>query len=246
MQPPKTLLDFIPFFLGGIPVTLEITFVAMAVAIPVAVVLALGRMSRHAVLRWPAGFVIEFFRGSSALVQLFWAFYVLPLFGITLPPLLCGVLVLGLNEGSYMSEVVRAGLEAVPKGQREAGVALGLPARYRLFRIILPQALPLMVPPFGNELITMLKFTALVSLVTIQDLSFRASLIGSTLGESGPIFGLTIVVYFVLALILGGGMRLLERWVARRAGRQLAQAAGAGPLARAPSSIPAWAVGAGG
>jgi polar amino acid transport system permease protein len=221
----------------------------MAVAVPVAVILAIGRKSPHAFVRWPAGFVIELFRGSSALVQLFWAFYVLPLFGLSLPPLVCGVLVLGLNEGSYISEVVRAGLDAVPKGQREAAVALGLPARYRLFRIILPQALPLMVPPFGNELITMLKFTALVSLVTIQDLSFRATLIGDTLGRSGPIFGLTIVVYFVLALILGGLVRLLERAVARRAGRHVTGVAaphGALLTAAPQSRVPAWALGGGG
>jgi polar amino acid transport system permease protein len=249
MTSPKSLWDFLPFFLGGVPVTLAVTFLAMTVAVPVAVILAIGRNSPHALLRWPAGFVIELFRGSSALVQLFWAFYVLPLFGLTLPPLVCGVLVLGLNEGSYMSEVVRAGLDAVPKGQREAAVALGLPAHYRLFRIILPQALPLMMPPFGNELITMLKFTALVSLVTIQDLSFRAGLIGDTLGESGPIFGLTIIVYFVLALILGGLVHLLERVVARRAGRHLTGIAaphGEQLTATPPSSVPAWAVGGGG
>jgi polar amino acid transport system permease protein len=246
MTSPKSLWDFLPFFLGGIPVTLAVTFLAMAVAVPVAVILALGRKSSHALLRWPAGFIIELFRGSSALVQLFWAFYVLPLFGLTLPPLACGVLVLGLNEGSYMSEVVRAGLDAVPKGQREAAVALGLPAHYRLFRIILPQALPLMIPPFGNELITMLKFTALVSLVTIQDLSFRAGLIGDTLGESGPIFGLTIIVYFVLALILGSLVGLLERAVARRAGRHLTSVAaprGEQLTIAAPSPVPAWALG---
>jgi polar amino acid transport system permease protein len=249
MTSPKSLWDFLPFFLGGIPVTLEVTFLAMAVAVPVSVVLALGRRSPHALVRWPAGFVIELFRGSSALVQLFWAFYVLPLFGLTLPPMVCGVLVLGLNEGSYMSEVVRAGLDAVPKGQREAAVALGLPAHYRLFRIVLPQALPLMIPPFGNELITMLKFTALVSLVTIQDLSFRASLIGDTLGRSAPIFALTIVVYFVLALILGGLVRLLERAVARWAGRHVAGVSaphGAALAAAPPSRVPAWALGGGG
>ena len=249
MTPPKSLWDYLPFLLGGVPVTLEVTFLAMAIAVPVAIVLAIGRKSPHAVVRWPAGFVIELFRGSSALVQLFWAFYVLPLFGLSLPPLVCGVLVLGLNEGSYMSEIVRAGLDAIPKGQREAAVTLGLPAHYRFFRIILPQALPLMVPPFGNELITVLKFTALVSLVTIQDLSFRASLIGDTLGQSGPVFGLTIVVYFVIALFLGGLMRLIERTVARRTGRHVA---GVGAphetllTGKAPSSVPAWALGGGG
>jgi polar amino acid transport system permease protein len=240
MSSPQSLWDFLPFLAAGIPVTLEITFLAMALAVPVAVILALGRKSRLTLLRWPAGFVIEFFRGSSALVQLFWAFYVLPFFGISLPPLLAGILVLGLNEVSYMSEIVRAGFDAVPPGQREAALTLGLPSRYRFFRIILPQALPIMVPPFANELITMLKFTALVSLVTIQDLSFRASLIGSSLGESGPVFGLTIVLYFVLALVLGGCMRLLERLINRRAGRDLDST-----VTARRSPIPEWALGGG-
>jgi len=237
--PPRTLWDYLPFLAAGIPVTLEITFLAMALAVPVGFVLALGRNSHLAILRWPAGFIIEFFRGSSAIVQLFWAFYVLPFFGINLPALAAAILVLGLNEGSYFSEIVRAGLAAVPQGQLEAAVTLGLPLRYRFFRIILPQALPIMMPPFGNELITMLKFTALVSLVTVQDLSFRARLIGSSLGESGPIFGLTIIIYFMLALVLGAAVRSLERPVNRWAGREFAATARRSP-------IPDWAVGGGG
>jgi polar amino acid transport system permease protein len=213
----------------------------MALTLPVAVILALGRSSRLAVLRWPAGFVIELFRGSSSLVQLFWAFYVLPFFGINLPPLLAGVLVLGLNEGSYFSEVVRAGLNAVSPGQREAALTLGFSPAYRFFRIILPQALPVMIPPFGNALVTMLKFTSLVSLVTIQDLSFRANLIATSLGETGVVFGLVIVIYYVLALLLGLGAKLLERQVNRQAGR-----ATPALLGRPHSAVPAWALGGGG
>jgi polar amino acid transport system permease protein len=170
-----TVWDFLPFLLAGIPVTLALTVIAMTLSIPVSVILALGRNSQLGLLRWPAGFVIELFRGSSALVQLFWAFYVLPMFGINLPPMVAGIMVLAINEGAYFSEVVRSGLNAVPPGQREAAVTLHLPLRYRFFRIILPQALPVMIPPFGNALVTMLKFTALVSLVTIQELSFSAS-----------------------------------------------------------------------
>ncbi len=134
MSGSNTLWDFLPFLLMGIPVTIEVTVLAMAVALPVAVLLALGRGSRLAVLRWPAGFVIELFRGSSSLVQLFWAFYVLPFFGINLPALVAGVLVLGLNEGSYFSEVVRAGINAVSAGQREAAVTLGFSPSYRFFQ----------------------------------------------------------------------------------------------------------------
>ncbi len=139
-------------------------------------------------LRWIAGFVIELFRGTSSLVQLFWAFYVLPFFGINLPAMVVGVAVLGLNSGSYFSEVVRAGINAIPKGQHEAALTIGFSAPYRFFRIIVPQALPIIIPPLGNALITMLKFTALVSLVTIQDLTFRAGLVSSSTGESGIIY----------------------------------------------------------
>ena len=238
MNGPNTLWDFLPFLLMGIPVTIEVTVLAMAVTLPVAVILALGRGSRLAVLRWPAGFVIELFRGSSSLVQLFWAFYVLPFFGINLPALVAGVLVLGLNEGSYFSEVVRAGINAVPPGQREAAVTLGFSPGYRFFRILLPQALPVMIPPFGNALVTMLKFTSLVSLVTIQDLSFRAGLVATSLGQSAAVFGIIIVIYYALALLLGFGARRLERVVNRRTGR-LTPA-----LAHSPrSSVPAWALG---
>lgn len=238
MSGSNTLWDFLPFLLMGIPVTIEVTVLAMAVTLPVAVILALGRSSRLAVLRWPAGFIIELFRGSSSLVQLFWAFYVLPFFGIHLPALVAGVLVLGLNEGSYFSEVVRAGLNAVPAGQREAAVTLGFSPLYRFFRVILPQALPVMIPPFGNALVTMLKFTSLVSLVTIQDLSFRADTVATSLAQSALVFGIVIVIYYVLALLLGFGAKLLERSVNRRTGRTPHAVAD-----RPHSSVPAWALG---
>lgn len=236
MSDSHTLWDFLPFVLMGIPVTLEVTALAVAFMLPVAVILALGRNSRLAALRWPAGFVVELFRGSSSLVQLFWAFYVLPFFGINLPALFAGVLVLGLNEGSYFSEVVRAGLNSVSVGQREAALALGFSPGYRFFRIILPQALPVMIPPFGNALVTTLKFTSLVSLVTIQDLSFRADLVATSLGQSASVFGLIIIIYYTLALLLGRGARLLERVVNRRAGR-------ATTVGAPHYSVPAWALG---
>lgn len=245
MASPRTFWDFLPFILMGVPVTLEVTVLAMAVALPVSLVLALGRNARSPWLRWPAGFVIELFRGSSALVQLFWAYYVLPFFGINLPALAAGVLVLGLNEGSYFSEVVRAGLNAVSAGQREAALTLGFSPVYRFFRITLPQALPLMVPPFGNALVTMLKFTSLVSLVTIQELSFRANLAATSLGQNTAVYGLIILIYFALALILGGGVRQLEGWVNRRAGRDVAAQSGGGIVRGSRSTVPEWALGGG-
>lgn len=236
----ETLADFIPLLLRGLPVTLEVMTLAMLLAVPTALILALGRMSRWRALRWVSGFVIEFFRGTSALVQLFWAFYVLPYFGLELTPMQAGVIVLGLNEGSYFSEVIRPALQSVLAGQRDAAIALHLPRSYRFFRIILPQALPVMMPPFGNALIGMLKFTALVSLVTLQDITFRAGLIRSALGHSAEIYSVTLLLYFGMALILAGGVKLLERWASRRAGRPVP------PLKltafKRTTTVPSWAL----
>lgn len=236
-----SLQDYLPFLLGGVAVTLQITVAAMALAVPVAFVLAAGRMSRLAPARLAAGFVIELFRGTSALVQLFWVFYVLPLFGITLSPVLAGVLVLGLNEGSYFSEVVRASLRSIVAGQREACVALHLPRAYAFFRIVLPQALPVMIPPFGNALILMLKFTALVSLVTVQDLSFRADQIRTALGASGGIYGVVLVIYFAMAVMLAAGVSVLERAANRWAGRPVPRLLPG--FGRRASPVPRWAFG---
>lgn len=234
------LEPYLPLLLRGIPVTLEVTALALCLAVPVAFTLALGRLSPWPAVRAGAGLFVETFRGTSALVQLFWAFYVLPFFGVRLPPLTAAVLVLGLNEGSYFSEVVRSALTSIRTGQLEAAVALHLPARYRFFRIVLPQVLPVMMPPFGNSVVGMLKFTSLVSLVTVQDLAFRAGAIRSAVGSSGAIYGTTLLIYFGLAVILGAAVRVLERAVNRWAGREAHRAPGrAGARA---SSVPAWAV----
>ena len=124
--------DYLPLLLQGIPITLELTFSAITLVIISGFALGLGRSSRARAIRWPSAFVVEFFRGSSAIVQLFWAFYVLPFFGIDLPPFVAGILVLGLNGGAYFSEVVRASFASVPKGQTEAAAALDLSAWFRL------------------------------------------------------------------------------------------------------------------
>lgn len=235
------LSDYLPFLFGGIAITLKITFLAMSLAVPAAFLMAAGRMSRFAVARWSAGFVIETFRGTSAVVQLFWAFYVLPLLGINLSPLMAAVVVLGLNEASYFSEAVRASLKSIVAGQREAVVALHLPRAWAFFRVILPQALPIMIPPFGQALILMLKFTALASLVTIQDLTFRADLIRTSLGTSGEIYVLVLALYFAMALTLAGAVMLLERQANRWAGREVR------PLFRRTQAstavVPPWAFG---
>ena len=157
--------------LSGLWVTVYVTVLGAAVAVLIA--FALGMLVRlpQKVPRTAARVVIEFFRGTSLLVQLFWLFYALPLMGYRLDPLEVGVLAFGLNFGAYGAEVVRGSINAVPKAQWEGAIALSLSPYQRMRRVILPQALPLMIPPFGNLLIQLLKSTPLLFLVTLTDLT---------------------------------------------------------------------------
>jgi polar amino acid transport system permease protein len=242
-QPTRTLSDYLPLLLQGVPVTLELTFASIVVVVVAGFVFGLGRGSKHRLIRLPTGFVVEVLRGSSAIAQLFWAFYVLPYFGVDLSPIVAGVAVLGLNGGAYFSEVVRAAFASVPKGQTEAAIALNLSSWFRLRRIILPQALPIMVPPFGNALIDMLKFTSLLSLVTIQELAYRADAIRSVLADAGPVYSLTLLIYFAMALALSALVQQLEIIVNRRAGRTASVRQTQRSKERPTSGVPRWAFG---
>ena len=135
----------------------------------------------------------------------------MPFFGLALTPFAAGVTVLALNTGAYGSEVVRGALAAVPRGQREAAAALNLSAARTLWRILLPQALPAMLPPAGNLAIELLKNTALVSLITITDLTFSAQLLRAESLRTAEIFALVLALYFAVALAITGVVRMLER-----------------------------------
>ena len=207
------IAELVPPLLEGLTVTLQIMAGAVVLAVPLALLSGMGRLSSAAPVRWLASVYVEVFRGTSALVQLFWFYFVLPLFGVQLPAMLVGILVLALNAGAYGAEVVRGAVRAVPPGQREAGVALNLTRRQIMQRIVLPQAVPAMLPPAGNLLIELLKNTALVSLITITDLTFRGQLLRSETLRTTEIFGLMLLLYFAVALLITAGVRLLERRV---------------------------------
>ncbi|ANY16671.1 ectoine/hydroxyectoine ABC transporter permease subunit EhuC [Bordetella pseudohinzii] len=197
----------------GLQVTLRITLGAALLAIPLAVLAGLARLSSLLWLRMIATVYVEIFRGTSALVQLFWFYFVLPMFGLRLPAILVGIVVLALNAGAYGAEVVRGAIQAVPPGQREAGVALNFTRRQIMRRIVLPQALPAMLPPAGNLLIELLKNTALVSLVTITDLTFRGQMLRSETLQTTEIFSIMLLMYFAVALCITAVVRWLERRV---------------------------------
>lgn len=209
-------LALLPPLLRGLVVTVEITLCAAALAVPLALAAGLGRLSCSAWMRWPATAYVEIFRGTSALVQLFWFYFVLPLFGIALPAMLVGIVVLAANTGAYGAEVVRGAIVAVPPGQREAATALNMTAIQTMRRIVLPQAFAAMLPPAGNLLIELLKNTALVSLITITDLTFSGQLLRSDTLKTTPVFVLILLLYFAVALLITGGVRLLEKKVRLR------------------------------
>jgi len=211
--------DLLPPLLRGLWMTLQITAGAAALAVPAALLAGLGRMSARPYLSWPSACYVEVFRGTSALVQLFWVYYVLPLLGLRLPAIWAGILVLGLHTGAYGAEIVRGALATVPRGQAEAATALNMTPRATLWRILLPQAVGMMLPPAGNLLIELLKNTALVSLITITDLTFSAPLLRSETFRTVEVFSIVLVMYFVVAQVLNGGMRLLERRAGRYRGR---------------------------
>lgn len=209
-----------PRFVDGTITTAMQTVLAAILAVAIALAMGLMRLAPNTAVRWFATSYIELFRGTSLLVQLYWIFFVLPLFGVTLEKFTAGFVAVGMNLGAYGAELVRGAILSVPKGQWEAALALNMSPGKRMWRIILPQSLVIMLPPWGNLLIELLKGTALVSLISVADLMFEAKQINSSTFLSAQAFGTALIIYYVFARFgLTPSMRWLERFVARKMGR---------------------------
>lgn len=206
---------FLPGLLQGAVLTVEIALAGCVLALVAAVVAALAKLYGPVPVRWLANIYIETFRGTSALVQLFWLFFVLPQFGLLIEAYTAAVIGLGLNVGAYGAEVVRGAIASVPRGQWEAGTALNMSRGQMLRRIILPQAFAAMIPPWGNLFIELLKSTALVSMITLSDLAFKAQQLNQTTMRTIPIFTLVLLIYLAMSLAITIAMRMLERRAVR-------------------------------
>lgn len=205
------LVGSVPFFMRGIGVTLVLTILGAVLSLVLSFVFGLMALSPAMPVRFVSRVIVEFFRGTSLLVQLFWLFYALPLLGVQLHPIAAGVVALGLNYGAYGSEVVRGAINAVPRAQWEATTALNLGRVQRMRRVILPQAVVGMIPPFGNWLIQLLKGTALVSLIGLADLTFQTEAYRD-IGGTVVAFTGALIIYFIIAQVFAFLMTLLERW----------------------------------
>lgn len=226
--------------LDGLWITIELTVLAMVAGVLLGVVLAVMRLSDNPVISTVAGFYIWFFRGTPVLVQLLIWYYIatiypeisfgLPFGGADLVSTDANDLItkfsaaflgLALNEAAYMAEIVRGGIQSVDEGQTEAGQALGMTKAQTLRRIVLPQAMRVIVPPTGNEAINMLKTTSLVSVITLADLTYAAQLIYSENLEQVPLLMVICFWYLLLTTVMSIGQYYIERYYARGALRAL-------------------------
>ncbi|MCA1444671.1 ectoine/hydroxyectoine ABC transporter permease subunit EhuC [Ensifer sp. IC4062] len=215
MENLEALIGYGWYILTGAWATVQLTVFSCIVALVVAMIAGIVLTSNSHLVRLVARFYVEFFRGTSVFVQLFAAYFVLPLVGIALSPIQAGVLALGLNGGAYGAEVVRAAINAVGRDQREATIALNLTRWQALWWVILPQAVVLMLPSFGNLAIEIMKGTAVASLITVSELTFQAETVRSQTGDTAIPFLLIMVTYLAMASLMMAFVRWLEKLFGR-------------------------------
>ena len=219
-----------PRFVDGFWVTVQLSVGGALVGFVVAVVLGIAASTGTAWLTGPARVIIEFFRGTSLVVQLFFIFYVIPtVTGYDIGSLGTGILAFGLNYGAYGAEVVRGSLKAVPKGQWETTTALSMSYPTALRRVIWPQAWVLMLSGYNNLLVMLIKGTAVALFIGLQDLTYEIDELRASTGDTILAFGVGLVIYYLIALVFSQALRQLEKRARRRLGLPVRGAhAGAG------------------
>lgn len=207
--------EIMPTLLAGLRLTLIVTLLSAVVAAVLGLGFAIARRSPNRLIARPVAYFVEFIRGTPLLVQLYFIFYVLPDVGIVLPPLVAGVIGMGLHYATYTAEVYRAGIENVARGQWEAARATNLTTRQTWVHVIIPQAVPPMIPALANYLIAMFKETPLLSAITVLELMNQAKSVANS--SYRYIEPMTMVGVFFLAMSLLSVVFL--RWLERRFGR---------------------------
>lgn len=197
--------------LAGASVTIEITLSALTLSVLFGLLVGIARLDPSKRVRYGAATVyLSFFRGTPLLVQLFIWFYGLPRFGLLLPAFVCGMVGLGMYSAAYVSEIVRGAIQSVDRGQMEAARSLGMSYRQAMFKIILPQAFIRMIPPLGNEAISLIKNSALVSLLTIHDLMHEGQKIISVSYRSLEVYLVIALLYWIMTTVTTMILRRVE------------------------------------
>lgn len=204
-----------PLIVGSAGLTIVICVASIALAIVLAVLGALGRLSTNPFVNGLASLYVSFVRGTPLIVQIYFIYFALPSLGVILPALPAGIFALGFNYGAYLTEIFRAGIQAVPAGQREAAGALGMPERLVMRRIVLPQATRIVTPAIGNEFIAMIKDSALVSIIGVREVLWNAETAGRPRNNTIEAFIIAALIYWVLTIIFSLFQERLERRMAR-------------------------------
>lgn len=208
--------EFLPILLQGCVVTVELTLAALVLSTLLGFAWALMRLSPSPLLRWPAVTFITIIRGIPIIVQLFYMYFVLPDLGIQLSAFQAGAIGLGIAYSSYQAENFRAGIEAVEHGQIEAAQSLGMRPALVMRRVILPQAIRVFLPPYGNTMIMMLKDSSIASAITVAELTRGGQLIAASTFKNMTVFTLVALLYLTMSLPL----TVLARWLERKFGRK--------------------------
>ena len=205
-----------PFIFGGVGLTILLSILSISLASVLALLGGLGRLSKYPPAYALATFYISLIRGTPLLLQIIFFFLALPQLGITLTGIWAGVLALGLNYGAYMTEIMRAGIQSVGVGQREAALAIGMTQRQIMQRIVLPQAFKLVIPPIGNQFIAMLKDTSLISVTGfVWEILWRAQKVGRANFRSLEALLIAAVFYWIITIIFSAVQSRLETYMAR-------------------------------
>ncbi len=209
------MISYGGIILTGLKATVELTIYSFVLALAVATVAGVALQSKIAVVRWVTRVYVEVFRGTSVFVQLFAAYFLLPLSGFSLTPMQAGILALGLNAGAYGAEIVRAAIVSIGRDQVEASIALNLSRSQALRHVIFPQALVSMLPSFGNLATEIMKGTALASLISVTELTMQAQMVRSQTGETAFPFTLIFFTYLIVASCILWVVKVVERRYSR-------------------------------
>lgn len=209
----ETVLPHLPYLLAGARMTIIVSLVALAGALVIGLILALARLSKLRMLRAAASLFIDIWRSTPTLAQLLWVYYALPILtGIPLSAFLAGTITLACHYGANLAEVYRAGILAIPSGQTNAGLALGLTRAQTMRRIVLPQAVTIMLPLIASQFIVLFKESALVSMISLEELMWHGQSLAGLTMRSVEVFSLVALIYVALTY----PQTLLVNWLHRR------------------------------
>lgn len=210
------VVDFLPALMQGLYYTLLVSVVGIGIGFVIGAFVGLGRITKIKPLYWLSTGYVELIRGTPVLVQAIWIYFALPLIiGYTLPSLVAGIIVIALNSGAYIAEIVRGAVQSVDKGQMEAGRSLGMGRHTTMLNVIWPQAFKRMIPPLGNQFIISIKDTSLLSVILVPELIFQGRMIAASHFNAVEIYTTVAAFYLIITLTLSKVLSVIEKRLER-------------------------------